>query len=175
MATSPENSQIALVHRLFLKHSGELRGFILAIIPVMETADDLLHEVFLLVTSKAADFQEGTNYLAWVKAIARRKVLEAARTRRGTVSLSPEVLESLYESAPETGLDESQITAIRECIEALPTRAKTIIDLRYRLECRPSEIARRIGWQVQSVSVELSRAREMLRRCLERKRILATG
>jgi DNA-directed RNA polymerase specialized sigma24 family protein len=47
--------------------------------------------------------------------------------------------------------------------------------LRYRLECKPAEIAQRIGWQAQSVSVELSRARDMLRRCLQRKLGLFTG
>jgi RNA polymerase sigma-70 factor (ECF subfamily) len=170
MATSADNSQIEQVHKLFLQHSGELRGFILALLPDTELAGDLLHEVFLLATEKAGQYQEGTNFLAWVKAMARFKVLEAVRFRRSRgATFSAEVIESLCASAPESGLDEAQLAAIRSCIESLPTRSRTLVDLRYRLECKPAEIAQRIGWQAQSVSVELSRARDMLRRCLQRK------
>lgn len=170
MATTAGNVQIEQVHKLFLQHSGELRGFILALLPDTELAGDLLHEVFLLATEKAGQYREGTNFLAWVKAMARFKVLEAVRFRRSRAAVfSAEVIESLCEAAPDAGIDEAQIAAIRSCIDDLPKRSKTLIDLRYRLECKPAEIAQRIGWQAQSVSVELSRARDMLRRCLQRK------
>lgn len=170
MDTSASSHQVELVHKLFLKHDGELRGFIRALVPDADLAGDLLHEVFLLITAKADSYEDGTNFLGWLKAIARLKVLEAARSRRSRAELlSPEVMESLCEVAPEAELDEAQLLAIRSCIHDLPKRAKTLIDMRYRLECKPAEIARRIGWQPQSVSVELSKTREALRRCLRRK------
>jgi RNA polymerase sigma-70 factor (ECF subfamily) len=162
--------QIDLVHKLFMKHTGELRGFILALLPDLVLVDDLLHEVFLIATEKAANYQDGTNYLAWVKAMARFKVLEAIRLRRSTVeTLSPEVLEVLFVAAPDIEADEVQVHAIRSCIQNLSKSSKTLIDMRYRLECKPAEIANRIGWTVQSVSVELSKARDVLRKCLQRK------
>jgi RNA polymerase sigma-70 factor (ECF subfamily) len=170
METSAPTRQVELVHKLFLKHDGELRGFIRALVADADLAADVLHEVFLLVTAKADSYQDGTNFLGWLKAIARLKVLEAARARRSRAELlSPEVIESLCAAAPEAEMDETQLIAIRSCIHNLPRRAKTLIDMRYRLECKPAEIAKRIGWQTQSVSVELSKTREALRRCLQRK------
>jgi RNA polymerase sigma-70 factor, ECF subfamily len=170
METSVPAQQIELVHKLFLKHDGELRGFIRALLPDANLASDVLHEVFLLVTAKADSYQDGTNFLGWIKAIARLKVLEAARAHRNRAELlSPEVIGSLFAAEPEAEMDEAQVIAIRSCIHNLPRRAKTLIDMRYRLECKPAEIARRIGWQAQSVSVELSRTRDALRRCLQRK------
>jgi RNA polymerase sigma-70 factor, ECF subfamily len=170
MDTPMPARQIELVHKLFLKHDGELRGFIRALLPDADLASDVLHEVFLLVTAKADSYQDGTNFLGWLKAIARLKVLEAARAKRSRAELlSPEVIESLCAAAPEAEMDEAQLIAIRSCIHYLPRRAKTLIDMRYRLECKPAEIAKRIGWQVQSVSVELSRTRDALKRCLQRK------
>jgi RNA polymerase sigma-70 factor (ECF subfamily) len=176
MTEPPNNGHVDCVHKLFLKHDGALRGFLRALVPDADLADDLLHEVFLLATEKADSFREGTSYLAWLKAIARFKVLEAARAQRSRVPLlSPEVIESLCAAAPDVEVDELRLRSIRSCIDNLPRRGKTLIDMRYRLECKPAEIARRIGWQVQSVSVELSRTREMLRECLQRKLRLASG
>lgn len=170
MAETPNTQQVDLVHKLFMKHSGALRGFILALLPDLALVDDLLHEVFLIVTEKANGFTEGTNYLAWVKAMARFKVLEAIRLRRTNLrTLSSEVVEVLCTSSPDVEIDDIQVQAIRSCIRNLSKSTKTLIDMRYRLECKPSEIAQRIGWKVQSVSVELSKARELLRRCLYRK------
>ncbi len=170
MNPSARNQQVSLVHRLFLEHDSELRGFIRALVRDPGLAGDLLHEVFLVASAKAATYEEGSNFLSWVKAIARLKVLEAARAQRSRVELlSPEVIELLCVSAPEERIDDARLAAIRSCLRDLPRRAKTLIDMRYRLECKPADIARRIGWQVQSVSVELSRARAALRRCMQHK------
>ena len=67
------------VQQLFVRHQGQLRAFVLAIWPDFGRADDVLQEVFLTVTTKAADFQEGSNFLAWSRAITQRKVHEARR------------------------------------------------------------------------------------------------
>jgi hypothetical protein len=57
--------------------------------------------VFLTVTEKARTFEPGTNFVAWACAIARYKVLEAARAdRRSGKMLSPAVIESLAAEAP---------------------------------------------------------------------------
>ena len=48
------------VQQLFVRHQGQLRAFVLAIWPDFGRADDVLQEVFLTVTTKAADFQEGS-------------------------------------------------------------------------------------------------------------------
>lgn len=170
MKVQSNSPQVDAIHKLFLKHAAELRGFILALLPDSELAGDVLHDVFLLVTAKADSFQEGTNFLAWTKSMVRLKVLEAARARRvGSQWLSVEVIEGLCDSMPEQAVDDCRLDAIRICLQQLPQRAKTLVDLRYRLECKPAEIARRIGWQARSVYVELSRARDMLRQCLQKK------
>jgi len=67
------------VQQLFVRHQGQLRAFVLAIWPDFGRADDVLQEVFLTVTTKAADFQEGSNFLAWSRAITQRKLHEARR------------------------------------------------------------------------------------------------
>src|SRR5438445_9579847 len=91
------------VQRLFLRHAGLLRGFILGLLPDHNLAEDVFQEVFLTVTRKAAEFRPGTNFLAWVRSIARLKVLECVRKHRaGLAVLDPAALEVLVAAAAET-------------------------------------------------------------------------
>src|SRR5580698_266775 len=59
------------VQQLFVKHQLGLRAFILSLEPNFTDAEDLLQEVFLVITRKANDFREGTNFFAWACTIAR--------------------------------------------------------------------------------------------------------
>jgi RNA polymerase sigma-70 factor (ECF subfamily) len=160
------------VQRLFLRHSGVLRGFILGLCPDHNRAEDIFQEVFLTVTRKADEFTPGTNFLAWVRSIARLKVLEACRAGRGGPRLlDTEALEALVASADQ--LDDrwaDRREALAHCLEQLAPRAREIIELRYSEEfLSPPEIADRISWSVNAVHVALSRARKFLQDCTRRR------
>jgi RNA polymerase sigma-70 factor (ECF subfamily) len=63
------------VQQHFVRHQGALKAFVLALWPDFAEADDVLQEVFLTVTAKAHQFEEGTNFLSWARSIARYEVL----------------------------------------------------------------------------------------------------
>src|SRR5215471_5965821 len=89
------------IQQLFVKHQLGLRAFILSLEPNFTDAEDLLQEVFLVITRKANDFQEGTNFFAWACTIARYKLLESIRRRARSQVLSEEVIETLCSVEPE--------------------------------------------------------------------------
>ena len=60
------------VQQLFVRHQSVLKGFILSLQPDFTEADDILQEVFLVVTQKVDSFVVGTNFLAWARQIARQ-------------------------------------------------------------------------------------------------------
>ncbi|MBY0232856.1 MAG: hypothetical protein K2W96_26535 [Gemmataceae bacterium] len=92
------------VQRLFPRHGGLLRGFILGLMPDRDRAEDVLQELFLTITRKAADSAPGTNFLAWARSIDRLKVLEAFRSSRaGPCLLEPDALEAVCLAAEEAG------------------------------------------------------------------------
>ncbi len=170
MAGSNASRQTRLVEQLFVKHVATIRGFIEAFLPDFDRADDVLQECFLTVAAKADTFREDSDFLAWVMAIARFKVLESFRQRRtDTRSLSPEVIDALWAEAPADDPAGEVQLLLRECMEELAARARQVIDLRYGEGCQPAEIARRLNWTPESVYVALSRARSLLRDCIERK------
>jgi RNA polymerase sigma-70 factor (ECF subfamily) len=170
MAEAPD--RVREIQRLFLHHADVLEGFILAIHPDFSVSKDLVHEVFLTLSSKAAEFRPGSDFLAWARAVARLKVLEHLRRRKCVPRpLGPDVLEAVIADAAEaeeSWADRRQ--ALADCLRQLAPRAREILELRYSgATLSPREIAGRVSWTSGAVRVALARARRFLQECTERR------
>ena len=157
------------VQQLFVKHQLALRAFILSLEPNFTDAEDLLQEVFLVITRKANEFQEGTNFFAWGCTIARFKLMELLRRRAKSQALSEEVIEALCAVEPEHQFDDARLAVLQGCLEQLAPKARQMMYLRYYGEHSPAQIARLVSWTPNAVRVALSRARTVLQECLERR------
>jgi len=171
MSQSSENSaaqsHVEAVQKLFLSHAPALQSFVLALVPDFGRAEDIVQETFLTVTRKAADFDLESNFLAWACSIAKFKVLEAARKAGEGPTLSPETIEALCASEAAEPPD-PRVDLLEQCIDRLAPKARRVVELCYRDSHKPAEVARLISWKPSAVHVALSRARALLRKCLER-------
>ncbi len=164
------------IQRLFLRHTGPIKGFILGLVPDREAAEDVFQDVFLTASAKASEFQEGTDFPAWVRAIARFKALEHYRSGRAAPApMDLGMLEGLADDAPVEAAEdwERRRAALDDCLKSVAPRAREVMGLRYAEGLLPPRIARRMAWSVSAVHVALSRARRFIRECAQRK--LATG
>ena len=102
-----------------------------------------------------------------------RGVLEACRREKGNLLfLSEEAIEALAASE-EIPAPDPRAQVLEGCINALPPAMRRSVELRYIGDHKPTEIARIIGWSAEAVYVTLSRARALLRQCIERKMLEA--
>ena len=131
----------------------------------------MLQQVFLTVSDKADDYELETNFMAWARdnftlqdhellappEIRSRSVIRggsgnvghrAARGRAGGIRLCPQSWGRFSQ---------------------LPPTARELVELRYQRELKPGAIADLKNWTPNSVYVALSRARALLRDCLESK------
>ena len=93
--------------------------------------------------------------------------MEHGRRHRREADLSDEVIAALAAEAPAAGFFEERLEVLLACLERLAPRAREIVRLRYHEEQEPQEIARQLRWSPAAVSVALSRARQLLRSCVE--------
>ena len=171
ISLSGESERTVLVQRLFVQHSAHVRGCIVALMPDLTAVDDVVQETFLTVTAKAAVFDPERDFLAWACGIARYKVMEAGRrAARQWQPLSEEVLEALAASEPPPDpADDPRLDLLADCMQELAPKSQRIVELCYQQAHKPAEIARRLSWRPESVYVALSRARAVLRQCVEQK------
>jgi len=171
MIRDMEPNRTQAVQRLFVGNTSLLRGFILGLLPDINRAEDVLQEVFLTLTQKADEFQPGTDFVAWARAIARIKVLQRYdQDKKAPRPLCPEAMEFLVAAAP--ALDETRSSrkqALATCLDEIAPTARRILDLRYEDELSPPQIAKRLSWTVDAVHVGLAKVRKFLRDCSQRR------
>lgn len=170
--TDAQRAQRVLeVQQLFVKHAPGLRGLIGSLFPDMDLADDVLQEVFLVVSEKATSFRADGDFRGWAYGIAKRKALEHARrysSKRKVGVFAPETLELLCESRPEDERDDGEIrTSLSRCLGKLTPTLREMVRLRYTENLSPGHIATRMEWTSEAVYVALSRSRALLRKCLD--------
>ncbi len=179
LSSSPER-RLSAVESLLLRHAERIKLFLHALARDRDLAEDLFQEVFITAVHKADDFQEGTDFLAWVRAIARNKVLDALRARRRRsrrhILLQPQTIELLAAEAPVIDADwDHHRFALRACLEEMPARLRELLRMRYADEMRPAAIARIRQVSANVISVSLHRARVALRSCIQRRMVREGG
>jgi RNA polymerase sigma-70 factor, ECF subfamily len=163
-----ESSRLEHVQENFVRHILPLRGFIFGLVPRRHLVDDIVQETFVTACQKAETYEPGSNFKAWIFAIARFKALATVKRQTGrVVLLEPEVVELLAsEVRPDHGLQD-RVAVLDGCIGKLADTARRAVVLRYSESLGPTEIAQRMGWSVNALNVALTRARIFLRRCVE--------
>jgi len=161
----PEAGRDAVL-RDFVKHRSNLFAFVLSIVRDFALAEEVLQEVAVVVCDQWADFRPGTNFGAWAARIARNKIWNMSRAARRELLLSPEAIEAV-ERAAEAEPEASGLEAVRQCLEGVGGRTRSVLVMRYRQGMSGAEIARRTKSTVTAVHMALSRARAALARCVE--------
>lgn len=164
---SPDD-QTLQVQQLFVRHQAALKAFVLALWSDFSGADDVMQEVFLVITRKAGEFQPDTSFLSWARTVARYEVMAAWR-RKARTRLKPEVLEALQAACPEDFAADHRLAALKHCMGQLAPKAQDIVRLRYQQEHGPGEIAELLTRSVNSINVTLSKSRVALRECMDRQ------
>jgi RNA polymerase sigma-70 factor (ECF subfamily) len=159
------------VQPLFVRHQQAVLSYVLSIEPNLADAQDIVQEVFLTVSRKAATWTAGTNFLPWACTVARYETLTFQRNRaRRVARLDDDVIELLHADGV---MDEQEFqrktTALQGCLGHLAPRARELMHLRYHAAQMPEQIAPKVGWTVNAVRVALTRARDLLRGCMEQQ------
>ncbi|MEI6714776.1 MAG: sigma-70 family RNA polymerase sigma factor [Verrucomicrobiota bacterium] len=162
----PPPDAVEQVERLFLKHQAVVRAFTCSLLSDFSLADDVLHETFLTVRRKAQSYRPGSNFVAWACTVARFKVLEALRASGKRCALSEEAMDALGASEDAIPFD-PRLDVLDECLGKLAPHARRLVELRYVGGSMPEEIARLMEWTPGAVNVALTRARQLLRECVE--------
>ena len=111
----------------------KLHVYVLSLLIDKQRAGDILQQTNVVLLEKAAEYQPGTNFMAWACKIAYYEVL-AERRRHGREKLvfDDEVLRLLAEDA-ERQLDElsDRVVALDECLKKMTSDQRRTLIERY--------------------------------------------
>jgi RNA polymerase sigma-70 factor (ECF subfamily) len=158
------------VQQLFVRHTGLLHGFIASLCGDLVLAEDILQEVFLVISQRAGDFTIGSDFPAWARAIARFKTMELLRARRRDRQMfGVETLAALEADAPGLEAWQQEREVLAGCIAKLTTAQHALMAMAYGDGRTPAQIAAARSQSPEVVHVLLSRVRRILRDCVLRR------
>ncbi|MEM1061710.1 MAG: sigma-70 family RNA polymerase sigma factor [Planctomycetota bacterium] len=136
-----------------------------------QEADDVMQEVCLVLWRKFDEYEPGTNFVAWGRAIAFRVAREhARRTRRHRgIGLDDRVLAKLAAVHQGVGeLLELRQELLQDCVAKLPQGDRDLIRRSYGGEESVVEIAKESRRPLASLYTRLKRLRGRLFDCVNR-------
>ncbi len=157
--------------KLLLAHQTALRAYIVSLMPGSDDVEDVLQDANIIIWEKMSNFQEGTNFRAWIFSIARNSV--KAQFRDNKRFLSPSVDAELIQAIDEIWHQrESRDLSFRQraldrCLEELKQKHRDLIRVRYTKGTNLEIYAQQIGRPADSLRTTLSRVRAKLRSCVK--------
>lgn len=148
-------------------------GYLVRLTGNLAEARDLLQSTNLTAWEKRADFEPGSNVIAWMRAIAQNHYRNAARRwkARQTVPLLDSDLEQMIETRHEEREQEEsrKRRLLQICLEKLPDRQRDAIDGYYLSGYSLEELGDTAGRKANAMAQLLHRARQNLIDCVRKE------
>jgi len=176
MKEDPENinDNTELFMGLALSSQKEIYAFILSLVVSPSDADDILQETLTVMWRKFVEFERGTNFVAWGKQIARFKILDYLRKNRTSkFCFDSDVLKIIESNSSQIDNLSDRNQAMKQCIQKLPEKYKSIVKMRYARDMSFKQIALKYGVSKQSMFRMVGRIHVLLAKCI--KNTLAAG
>jgi len=161
---------------LMTQHQRRIFGYIHTLVPDRHDAEDLLQETSVVIVEKFAEFQPGTDFVAWACQIAWWRV-RAARQKyaRSKVVFDDDVLESVAQTAATMQVEISdRHEALSRCLQRLHPRDRELLLTRYEPGAKVEEAAERSGRSLEAAYKALARLRKLLFDCVTNQLAAAT-
>ena len=150
-----------------------LRSYLASQVHRLDDVDDLAQEVFLAALESLGSFRRGDDFGAWLRGIARNKLLVYFRTqsrRSQALQRFRDEVTALIEDDLErsVALDHAEtIERLLRCIGELPERLRRVV--RAGLDgVKPAELAATLSTTVAVIYNLHYRANQLLRACLQK-------
>lgn len=167
MSLSPDE----FVH-LTLKHRSRFYGAVLAMMPGNQDVDDVVQETVSTMWQKVKTFEPGTDFGAWGCTIARFKVLEHIRKKKGSHVLPVEILELVgKEFIDDTKELEARSNALQSCVQRLEPKEQELIRLRFYADKTLRATAEAAEMPESTVRKTLQRVFAKLDKCISKSKI----
>lgn len=159
--------------RLLTQYQGDIRAFIISLVPGSPDVSDILQETNLVLWNKRDHFEPDTNFIAWAFRIAQIEVhkLRTKMRKEKQVLFSDEVIEFLGESKEPRPIHESYLNALEICIRKLDHKQQELIRSRYTSGRSIAKLAEATGENAGALRIALMRIRQALKTCIEKQEV----
>ena len=152
---------------LLASHEAQLLGFMCAIVPGYQDAEDVFQQTVLTMWQKFDEFEPGTNFVAWGCRIGRNKAMNLLQARNCSY-LDQDILDLLVaaQEQEEPELRQARRRALPDCLSKLSEKDRQLVQAAYAHRQTIKSVAVEAGRSAGGVYNSLARIRASLFRCI---------
>ena len=158
---------------LLTESQPRLFGFLLKRLGDLDQTQEVLQEVNVVLCNKAADYQNGTDFMAWAFSIARFQLLAfRKRSVRDRLIFTDDLVAKLDETDSQMfsfSRERKLRSALGACIQKLPSHHRDLVVRRYAESVSIAALSAEAGKTANAVSILLHRIRQQLQKCIEKQ------
>ena len=179
--TQGTNSTRDEVMRLFVKNHDMISGYLYAFVRDWDLVDEAIQETTVYLCDHWKDFEPGTNFCAWIRAVARMRCREALASKHRSTRLLKEDFELIANALTYEDWDRKksrippQTQILERCIQSLPEDQRRLIEMVYEEKLQTEHIAKQQNRTIDAIYKILSRIRRRLKICMERRLVEETA
>jgi len=157
------------------EHERMLYAYVMGLVRDPVLAQDITQEAFLKAFKKLSTLRETESFPAWIRTIARNVAYEHRAARAREIPTDPEVVQGMEDvfSAfdPLEGGDvwSDRLREVKKCFKRLPDSLREVCRLHYFEDQKAQAIAEKLALNAATVWKRLERARDGLRKCVEKR------
>jgi len=157
--------------REYYANQRQVYGYIYSGVRDYHATQDIFQEVAIAITRKADRYDPARPALPWFFGIAHFEILNWLRARgKQPAHVSFDVLDECFGEMDPSFAVTADLSlreqALKTCIEGLPEKQRSIIDLRYSKKQSCDRIATSVNQSIQSIYAVIKRLKVALRDCV---------
>ena len=157
--------------RLLLKSEREILRYVMAIVPNVTDAQEIVQETAVALWKKVDQYDTSRPFVPWACRFAAIKSKEHLRKHgRWKGFLDEEVAELLLARRAEVSRDlDRRVEPLRACLRELPEKNRKLIERYYFDQLPVEEISQEVGRTAEALYKALQRIRSTLMDCVNSK------
>ncbi|WP_128895263.1 RNA polymerase sigma factor SigW [Longirhabdus pacifica] len=182
LAKKAKGGDRSAFNELVQRYSSKIYNLAYRMLGNVQESEDVVQETFLRVYKNLASYNPTHKFSTWIYRIGTNLCIDRLRKRKPIYSLDMEredgegvdgyAVIASDEKTPEMELilSETQLS-IREAIQSLPDKYKSVVILKYFQDLSLQEISEILDMPVTTVKTRIHRGREYLRRKLQHQQL----
>ncbi len=157
--------------RLLMANERRIFAYVLALLPNLADAEDVLQETSIVLWRKFPEYQPGSDFASWAFCIAHNMVRnKLAKQHRCRVRFDEDLLAAVASDA-EQMRDELDIgrSVLGDCVDELSVGDRELLDLRYATGATIKSVAAAVGRSVEGMYKTMRRIHDALHDCVHRR------